>query len=217
MADVQYYKSSLVGQTLMPLPPLGKKEGLGALAVLWGSGGMQSMKNPHDLSRKEFNCRLMLRLHFFNLIPTATCASFSLICRNIYIRFWRPWLELVVMKWIYYLRVCYWSAVKWAWKARYAYDYELQQYNHYTFRFCIISKFVKKQWESIKAKTFPTSPWEENENIYSLQEGKDCPPLFCTCSFVINALHNTSQNFFQRFHIAATTQLTNWGTVESYH
>ena len=46
----------------MPLPPLGKKEGLGTLAVLPGYGGMQSMKNPRDLSRKEFNCRLMLRL-----------------------------------------------------------------------------------------------------------------------------------------------------------
>ncbi len=30
----------------------GKKEGLGTLAALPGSGGMQSMKNPHDLSRK---------------------------------------------------------------------------------------------------------------------------------------------------------------------
>ena len=55
----------------MPLPSLGKKEGLWTLALLPGSGGMQSVKNPRDLSRKEFNCRLMLRLIFLNLIPTA--------------------------------------------------------------------------------------------------------------------------------------------------
>ena len=41
----------------------GKKEGLGTLAVLPGSGGMQSMKNQCDPSRKEFNCRLMLQLN----------------------------------------------------------------------------------------------------------------------------------------------------------
>ncbi len=135
MFDFHVYlhtKSSRGPDPHAPPSALEKKESLGTLVVLPGSGGMQSMKNPRDLSRKEFNCRLMLRLNFLNLIPTAACgSSFSLICGNIYIR-------------------------------------------------------------------------ERNESIFSLHEGKNCPPLFCTRSFVTNALHNTSQNFFQRFHIAAT-------------
>ncbi len=60
---------SLAARPSCPSLRSGKKEGLGTLAVLPGSGGMYSMKNPRDLSRKEINCSLMLRLIFYLFNP----------------------------------------------------------------------------------------------------------------------------------------------------
>ena len=118
------------------------------------------MKSPRDLSRKEFNCRLMLRLNFFNLIPTAACGSFSLICGNIYISFWRPCLNRLWGRELTTYGVCYWSAVRWAWRARFAYT--TMNSNSTTSKLLgselFLSKFVKKTVGKHKSKNFSHFP-----------------------------------------------------------